>query len=51
MVDGEMELIVGTGFGSGGGAVVGADPTTPQPENKSADVRITRIACENLVRD
>ena len=44
MVEGNTELIVGTGFASG----VGVDPLAPQPESKSADVNITRRVCEYL---
>jgi hypothetical protein len=46
IVEGDTELIVGTGFASGVG--VGEDPTAPQPVSKSADVNITSKACEYL---
>ena len=42
IVEGDMELIVGTGFASGVG--VGVDPPVVQPESKSADVKSRRQA-------
>ena len=48
IVEGDTELIVGTGFASGVGVGVGEDPTAPQPVSKSADVNITSKACEYL---